>query len=253
MALYNFKEVNGKRKIVWNRGRIRGIQGVKERVGDYVRDIKGLIDKKGKIKVLEIGAGYGKSLLELKKMFGDKIETYGINKEKKWDVNLVKKFGLYENIFSKKEIDINLPKIYILDAGKKLPFNSESFDFIYSGSTIQYIHDKAFFLEEVNRLLKKDGIARLHDHFKKKENYPIELRNLFEIWDNGKRVEVKDYILSIKKFTNIKFKKTKYHPEGYLLMKKSKKFDLGLKYVTSFDIHQLGEKLWGTKVIYFKK
>lgn len=253
MATYNFKKVKGKRVIEWNRGRRRGIKEAGERIGDYVKDIRDLINKKGKIKVLEVGAGYGRSLLELKKIFGDKIETHGINLESRWNLDLIKRFGLHHNIFSKDEIKNNLPKLYILDAGKKLPFKSDSFDFIYSISSIQYIHDKALFLEEMNRILKKDGIARFHDAFKKKENYPVELKNLFDIWKNGKRIEVKDYILNVKKYKNIQFKKTKKNPMGYLLMEKDKAFKMSLQYITSFDLHKLGENLWGTKVIYKAK
>lgn len=79
MATYNFKKVNGKKVIEWNRGRRRGIKEASERIGDYVKDIQNLINKKGKIKILEVGAGYGRSLLELKKEFGEKIEIHGIN------------------------------------------------------------------------------------------------------------------------------------------------------------------------------
>ena len=253
MTIYNFKKVEGKKVIEWNKGRRRGIKEASERIGNYVKDIQHLISKKGKIKVLEVGAGYGRSLLELKKEFGENIEASGINLEPRWNLKLVKRFGLHHKIFSKEEIEKNLPKLYILDAGKKLPFKSESFDFIYSVSSIQYIHDKALFLEEMNRILKKDGIARLHDAFKKKENYPVELMNLFDIWMNGKRIEVKDYILNVKKFKNIQFNKTKENPMGYLLMKKGENFKLDLKYISSFDLHGLGENLWGSKVIYKAK
>ena len=253
MTIYNFKKINGKKVIEWNRGRKRGVKELGENIGDYVKDIRGLVNKKGKIKILEIGTGYGKSLLELKKEFGDKIETHGINLEPRWNLDLVKKFALHHNIFSKKELKENLPKIHILDAGKKLPFKSESFDFIYSIASIQYIHDKALFLEEMNRILKKEGIAKLQHSFKKSESYPQELRNLFEIWDKGKRIEVKNYVLKMKKLKNIKFNKTKTNTIGYLLMTKGKNFKLGLKYITSFDLHNLGEDLWGTKVIYTVK
>ena len=58
MAIYNFKKVKGKRVIEWNRGRIRGILEVTERIGDYVKDIKDLINRQGKIRILEVGAGY---------------------------------------------------------------------------------------------------------------------------------------------------------------------------------------------------
>lgn len=250
MATYNFKKVGGKKVIEWNKGRRRGIEEASERIGDYVKDIRDLINKKGKIRILEVGAGYGRSLLELKKEFGDQIEAHGINLEPRWNLKLIEKFGLNNHIFSRNEIKKNLPQLHILDAGKKLPFGNESFDLIYSVSSIQYIHDKALFLEEMNRILKKDGLTRLHDAFKKEENYPVELKNLFEIWMNGKGIEFRDYILNVKKFKNIQFKKTKQNPMGYLLMKKGGNFKLGLKYVTSFDLNQLGKNLWGAKAIY---
>ena len=144
----------------------------------------------------------------------------------------------------------NLPKLYILDAGKKLPFASDSLDFIYSVASIQYIHDKALFLEEMNRILKKKGIAKLQASFKKKDSYPIELRNLLEIWEDGKRIEFEDYILKIRRFKNIQFKKTRKNIMGYMLMKKDKNFKMDLEYIASFDLHRLGKELWGTKVIY---
>ena len=153
MTTYNFKKVKGKKVIEWNRGRRRGIEDSKDRVGGILQDIKKILKTKKKMKILEIGCGYGRTLLELKKIFGDKIETHGINLEKKWNKKLCRKFGISEKIFTKKVIDKNLPKIHILDAGKKMPFKNNSFDYIYSWATMQYVVDKAKLLEEVNRLL----------------------------------------------------------------------------------------------------
>ena len=52
-------------------GRAKGLFGVKGaegRIGDVVKYVKGLLKKKDKIKVLEVGTGYGRALLELKQI-----------------------------------------------------------------------------------------------------------------------------------------------------------------------------------------
>jgi len=247
MATYNFKKIKGKKVIEWNKGRLRGITESKERIGDITLLIKKQLKEKRKIRVLEVGCGYCRALMELKKLFGDKIETHGINLEKRWDVKLARRYGLKHKIFTKKEIDKNLPKIYILDAGKKLPFKSGSYDFIFSQASVQYIHDKALFLEEVNRLLSKNGTAiiELQEY---KPKHSIEYKNLFEIWHKDKIIRSMDYL---KRFKNIKFKKYKW--ESHVLeIKKSKNFKLNLKLITSFDLNNINPTWWGTKAIYKK-
>lgn len=239
-----------KKKIVWNRGRFRGLEDSKERVGGILEDINKLLKTKKKIKVLEIGCGYGKALLELKKTFGNKIETHGINSEKGWDRKLSKKFGISEKIFTKEDIDKNLPKIHILDAGKKLPFKSNSFDYIYSWATMQYVADKAKLLEEANRVLTNKGIARIEIQERKKDSNPIEYRHLFEIWKGNKRI---NFTSHIKKFRNILVKTSKIRPWSYIIMKKTKKLDLKLKLVENVDLHAINPKWWGTKAIYVLK
>lgn len=246
MTLYNIK----KGKIVWNRGRLRGVENSKERVGGILEDINKLLKTKKKIKVLEIGCGYGRALLELKKIFGDKIETHGINAEERWDRKLSRKFGISEKIFTKKDIDKNLPKIHILDAGKKLPFKSNSFDYIYSWATMQYVVDKAKLLEEANRVLTNKGVARIEIQERKKYSNPIEYRHLFEIWRGNKRINFTTYI---KKFKNILVKTSKIRPWSYIIMKKTKKLDLKLKLVENVDLHAINPQWWGTKAIYVLK
>ena len=212
------------------------------------KDINLLISNK--IKVLEVGCGYGRILLELKKIFGDKVETFGVNLEKDWDVNIVKNFGISEKIFDKKEIDKNLPKIYIFDAAKKMPLKSDSFDLILCQATVQYMGDKALFLEEVNRILTKEGIAIIEMQ-EIKRSHPIEYKNLFEIWDkSGKLIKFRDYI---KKFDNIQVKKSKDRPEWtVIIMKKANNFSLGLKLMNcfGFDLNEICDKWRGDKSVY---
>jgi len=254
MSLYWVKKVKGRKKKVWNWGRSRGIDDSKERVGGIMPEIKGLLKNKRKIRVLEIGCGYGRALLELKREFGDKVETYGINKEERWTQDLVRKFGLAEKIFTKDEIDHNLPEIYILDAGEKLPLKSNYFDFIYSWASMQYVKDKAFLLEEANRLLTRQGIAKIEiqDHkLDNKSKIPPEYQCLLEIWDNGRKIEFSRYV---RRFNNIKVRKSEFRPWHYVVMRKASRFDLGLKLVETVNLEAINPgKWWGMKAIYIRK
>src|SRR3989344_6080114 len=117
MSLYNIKMINGKRVIEWNKGRKRGLEDAKERIGNIEIEIKNILKIKKRARILEVGCGYGKALLEIKKKFGDSVETYGINFEKRWNNRLIKKFAIANMIFNNKTIDENLPKLYIGDAG----------------------------------------------------------------------------------------------------------------------------------------
>lgn len=233
----------------WNRGRLRGLDEAEKRIGNIKKYVENLLIKKRKIRILEIGCGYGKILLELKKIFGNKIITEGINLEKSWDEKLCKEFGLKENIFSKKEIEKNLPKIHILDVGKKIPLKSGKYDLIISQATVQYIGDKALFLEETNRLLTKEGIAIIEMQ-EIKGKHPVEYKNLFEIWNNCRLIPFKSYI---KRFKNIKVKKSKWKKEwSVIIMKKSKKFKLNLKLMNcfGFDLNKICPKWRGDKAVY---
>ncbi len=187
MATYNFKKVNGKQIIEWNRGRLRGLSEAKERLGDLVKECNKILKTKKKIKVLEIGCGYAKILIELKKVFGNKIETHGINLEERWRIELVKKFTLSNKLCSNKEFKDLAPKIHIADVGIKIPLKSNSFDLIFSQASFQYVHDKAKALEEINRLLTKEGKAIIE--LQELKSTPlIGYRELFDVFDKDKRL-----------------------------------------------------------------
>jgi len=233
----------------WNKGRLRGLNEAKGRIGDIEKFVNDLLKNKDKIRILEVGCGYGRILLELKKVFGNKIITEGINLEKEWNKELCKKFGIKEKIFTKKEINKNLPKIHILDVGKKIPLSSNKYDLIISQASVQYIGNKALFLEEVNRLLTKEGIAIIEMQ-EIKRSHPLEYRNLFEIWKGNKLILFENYI---KKFKNIKVKKSKFRKDwSVIIMKKSNSFKLKLKLMNcfGFDINEICDKWRGDKAVY---
>jgi len=271
------KDNKTKNKKIWHWGKSRGLKEAEKRLDDIVSDVRKLLIKHKKIKILEIGCGYGKVLLEFKRIFKNRIDTYGINLESGLNKNLIKKFALEHKIFSKDNIDENLPKIYHLDAGKKLLFRSGSFDFIFSQECFRYIKDKALFLEEVNRILKRGGIAKidtgrrsnkkiislkkyvlqinfknikkiLSANYMKKTiccNLKLRTEERIEILGNGKKIDFFDYI---RKFKNIQIKKARL--DRYLIIHKDKNFKLNLKLIKVIDFNKIDDKYIGYKSIY---
>tara|TARA_Y100000310_G_scaffold324714_1_gene386957 strand:- start:1725 stop:2468 length:744 start_codon:yes stop_codon:yes gene_type:complete len=240
---YWIRKKGKKGKIIWRSGRSQGLEGAKGRIGNVSKQVKDILRKRDKIKVLEVGSGFGRALLELKRLFGNRVEVYGTNFESEWNQKLAKEYALDQG-FSKNEI----PKIYNnIDASKKLPFRSSSFDFVFCQATMQYILDRALFLEEVNRILTKEGVALLElQEFR--DDHPIEYKNLFEIWEGKKRIDVLDYL---RKFNNIKIKKSKGRDWHYIVMKKSKRFKLNLELVHYINLEEdICSDWWGSKLIY---
>ncbi|MBU0894822.1 MAG: class I SAM-dependent methyltransferase [Nanoarchaeota archaeon] len=253
MTIYNFKKVKGKRVIEWNRGRRRGLEETADILGDINKEINFLLKNKKRIKILEVGCGYGKLLLELKKLYGNKIATFGINKEPRWNLKLIRKFGIMEKIFTKNEIDKNLPKLFITDADNKLPFKSNTFDLVFSQRTIQYIKDKAKYLEELNRVCSVKGliISDIQNGAQDSQDRPLELQNRWEIWSNNKKLSIYN-VLSKKK--NIKLYIEKGNPQDKCIrINKDPKFNLNLKLISSIDLHAINKKWWGIKSIYILK
>jgi ubiquinone/menaquinone biosynthesis C-methylase UbiE len=161
-------------------------------------EIRNKIKKNKIIRVLEIGCGEGRILMELKKLF-PKIKLYGIN-EKKWPLmkglKSLKKTALYYKIFKKNELkNINLPIIHFYNA-EKLKFQDNFFDVIYSQVSFQYIRRKDLLLEEIWRVLKLGGKAYLHIDTLKKE-IPDFLNSetpRFLIYKNNKLISFETFL-----------------------------------------------------------
>lgn len=238
---YWIKKKDEKGNIIWRSGRAQGLDGAKKRIGDIKQDIRSILKRKRKIRILEIGCGFGRALLELKRIFGKKVEVIGTNYESNWNQKLTNEYAFHQG-FSKEEI----PKIYILDAGKKLPFKKESFDFVFCQATMQYIINRALFIEESNRILTKEGLAVLElQEFR--DDHPEKYKELIEISQGNRKVDVLKYL---KKFRNISIKKSKGKWWHYIIMKKANNFDLKLKLIKSINLEAISSKFWGKKVIY---
>lgn len=117
-----------------------------------------------KTRVMEIGAGNGRVLMELAKIFPN-VEFYGINKEKTRTFYRRESFiltALKFEIFNKAEVnEIDLPYVVFqdLDFGAKIPYGDNKFDVVYSQDTISEIKYKFELFNEIMRILRPGGVS----------------------------------------------------------------------------------------------
>jgi ubiquinone/menaquinone biosynthesis C-methylase UbiE len=147
--------------------RSRDLEQFNSKFGECIleKTIEEAMKKRGAVRVLEIGCGEGRILMQLRKLFPD-IELHGINL-KPWRAmrgqRSLKATGTGYKIFTRTEISsITLPEIHFYDVSDGLGFKPNHFDVVYSQVAIQYVKDKAKLLEEVWRVLKRHGRAFLH-------------------------------------------------------------------------------------------
>lgn len=117
-----------------------------------------------KTRVMEIGTGNGRVLMELKKTFPD-VEFYGINKEKTRTFYRRESYiltALKFQIFNQNEIDqIEIPYIVFqdVDFGQRIPYDENKFDLIFSQDTLPFIQYKFELFNEIMRILKHGGVS----------------------------------------------------------------------------------------------
>lgn len=117
-----------------------------------------------KTRVMEIEAGNGRVLMELKKMFPE-VEFYALNKEKTHTFYRRESFiltALKFEIFTKQEIEgIELPYVVFqdLDFGARIPYAENKFDIIYSQNTMNSIKYKFELFNEIMRVLRPHGVS----------------------------------------------------------------------------------------------
>jgi len=92
------------------------------------------------------------------------------------------RLGSYRQFFTNKkwqyvgaDIEAGENVDVVMTDGYKIPFNSEEFDVVISGQTIEHVEYPWFLFEEIARVLKKDGLcciiapAVIHEH-----KYPLD-------------------------------------------------------------------------------
>lgn len=158
------------RNLHYNEERSQSLSDLNQKIAPYklqevIREIYARNRLAGrKTRVMEIGPGNGRVLMELKKVLPN-VEFYGINKEKTRTFYRRESFiltALNFELFSRAEIDdIELPYLVFqdLDFGAKIPYKDNRFDVVFSQDTISEIKYKFELFNEIMRILKPGGIS----------------------------------------------------------------------------------------------
>lgn len=178
----------------------RGLDKLEERAGPVCRQIETrLIGSQRKLRLLEVGCGYGVALMQLRHRFRDRIELMGTNREESHgDLDAMLTAALLCNMSAAADVQsVPLPTIVYWDAVDGLPFDDCSFDLVVSQMCIQYIPDKILLLREAARVLRDDGVALIHTPLNR-PTIPAPYTLLLEIWDQGVPVALCDYVAGCK-------------------------------------------------------
>lgn len=107
---------------------------------------------------------------------GDKILDIGVGTGRNADLLLkrgaiVEGMDISEGMMEKARRKLNEEKInfIIADAGKEVPFHSDSFDYVVCIRVLKYIPNWKYTIKEISRVLKKDGI------------FLLEIANLYSV------------------------------------------------------------------------
>lgn len=220
------------------------------------------------VRLLEIGCGEGRVLMELRKLFPS-VEIHGINK-KPWPAMKGQKSlittGTNYKIFTKEEArNVELPIPHFYDA-TQLRFPDHYFDVVISQVSIYQVKRKDLLLQEVWRVLKNGARAFLHMD-STCEGYPDFLNQetpRFVIYKNSKLYPFKKFIeeLRDKKYNIIcKIALGQQGDDANLrrtniVMHKNTEaeLNLGLTFdeLSSFDLSVLGKIFNGDKIVGYR-
>ncbi len=227
-----------------NRG--RGLDELEVRVGDIPALIESVLVRKRRARILELGCGYGFALMQLDKVFGKRVELFGINKKKSHgDWRLFRQVAYAKGLCSKEELDRIAPiSITYANVGRAIPFPNDYFDVVFSQASFMYYGNKARCLEEINRVLDPSGTACIDVNVERK-SLPVEYATGFEIWNNHERTSFWSFITKFKSLTE-----KRRDGKAYLEMKKTRTLNLGLRLVSVIDLNDICDDWFGTKSVY---
>jgi len=241
--------------------RSRGLRKMESRLGKKVvrNFIKRRLKDNEEVRVLEIGFGEGKVLLDLRVLFPDKrVKLFGINKKKEGNMHGRNDFLKNARKFGLKVDKNNLPKCYFYNAGDGLKFKDNYFDLIISQVSFHYVGDKSKLLEEIWRVLKLNGMAFLHIDENVRERSPDWMHlnagtPRFVIYENGGLIKIGDYLNKFnRKGFEIELKKNKNRFLIFIKKTLNEKLDLKLNFdkISSMDLQKISygdehKKSWG--------
>jgi SAM-dependent methyltransferase len=203
--------------------------------------------------VLEVGCGYGVAMHQLKAIatFREKIRIGGMNlKPHHGDSAFACAAALDDGLISSSDIEYlernNMLPVYVHgDAGEKLPLPDDRVDFAYSICAVPFFNDKMHFLQELNRVLHDDGLARID--FRTRDEELGEEGVFLEIFGSDRKlIPFEEFI---RAYPSLRLTRS---PKGfqYLEMRKAETLDFGLKLVGVKDLAGSKPELWGVKSTY---
>jgi ubiquinone/menaquinone biosynthesis C-methylase UbiE len=208
------------KNLQYNESRSHSLEELNQKISPYhLEDLIEEIYEKNrfageKTRVMEIGFGNGRVLMQLKKRFPD-IEFYGINKEKTHTFYRRESFAhaaLKFEIMTKADAEnMILPYVVFqdLDFGSRIPYDDNKFDLIYSQGTIPHIRYTFELFNEIMRVLKKDGLSFHTDVTGVNIFFKGVLISLKEATKEFRKKGIESYVLDNPQ--SFRFKKTMNH------------------------------------------
>jgi SAM-dependent methyltransferase len=145
-----------------NTGRGLGDLDARLGVGIIEAAIERRLQASGHCRVLEIGCGEGRVLMELRSRFPD-AELHGVN-QRPWPAmrgsESLPAVAAFFEVPPPQAADVPLPAIHFCDAAA-MPLPDDHFDLIFSQATFHFIRNKHRALEEIFRVLKPGGEAHV--------------------------------------------------------------------------------------------
>lgn len=226
------------------RHRGRGVDDLERRIGGVLADIDERLRRHDRVRVLELGCGYGTAMLELAARYGSRICVTGINRV--WDdgnPGILLRNARERGLVLRDDEGAALPSIVHGDVANGLPFAARSFDLVYSQVAWLYFGNKIGVIQEVVRVLDDGGGAKI-DADEILPALPPEYARLVEIWDGGRLLPFADYL---RRFGMALLAA----PDGaYLRIEKVDGFGAGLARVAEIDVSRIHRHWDGIKCVY---
>lgn len=225
--------------------RARGHAELVDRVGGIFTEIDARLERRDRVRALELGCGYGTVLLEIGQRYGSRVEAHGLNREDRdGNTDILRRNGLERGLIEPENATTHpLPAIAYADIADGLPYASDMFDIVFSQVAWRYFGDKIHVLREVSRVLRDDGIAKI-DAEELRPDLPPEYSRLVEIWDEGRLVTFHDYAARF----GMAFVAS---VEGeYLRFGKTPRFGEDLERVVQIDLAEIDAGWNGVKCVY---
>ena len=110
---------------------------------------KNVGDLRDPYRILDVGSGTGASVIDMKKLFGRRVEVVGA------DVMAL------QNDLARENIKKHGVHAEIVEYDTKLPFGNCSFDAVYTSDVLGHVPDVEFWLRELNRVIVPGGLLAM--------------------------------------------------------------------------------------------